>query len=425
MTTTKSDLQQIAWKYFTKKNGYSIRPDVLTFLSEKIESSRLKADQIPKLVEFIADSYAQVIGNSTLVIDKSSLSSVVEKLFKSKVNISNSANADPRNFLHFIDSRSFGNWQLSQSKQILVKSKTTTTDPLDAFRLRFTLLLQRFRALHSKEELFPINSLNGLAEGREVSVFGIISEIKEGEFHIEDLDDSIRIEYDANSLIDPSIGSRCFCLIRGITKEPSLLYVREMRSPGAIDRESHKKFLPHYDIFNVIKRIERQDEISNLEALLDKSCICVINNPWIDKPLSQKKLEKLFVKFNDSAMTVPFMIVFCGELFSQNFSGDSSLKLDEIALLCEKYCNQSLFVFVSSQVNSIFPQCQIQEKLFFPFSDRNLAYKLTENPARIVYCNQEFVIFDDSLPLKLFNESLSPEISFEKSKREVFLFFNL
>jgi hypothetical protein len=116
------------------------------------------------------------------------------------------------------------------------------------------------------------------------------------------------------------------------------------------------------------------------------------------------------------------MIVFCGELFSQSFSGDISLKLDEISSLCAKYCSQSLFVFVSSQTNLVFPQCQFQEKIFSSFTERNLSYKLTENPARIVYCNQEMVFFDDKLPPKLFKESLNPEINFEKSKREVFIF---
>ena len=422
MTITSNELQQVAWKYFTKKNGYSIRPDVLTFLKEKIDSSRLKTDQIPRLVEFIADSYAQVMGNSSQVIDKSSLSTVVEKLFKSKINISNSANADPRSFIHFIDSQAFGSWQTSANKQLLVRTKSFMTDKLEAFRLRFTLLLQRFRALHSKEELFPINSLKGLAEGKEVSVFGIVTELREGELHLEDLDDSIRIEFDANSLIDHSVGKGCFCLVKGIIKEDtklSLLYVKEMKSPGTIDKESHKRFLPFYDIFSAVKRVEKHDEIRNFETLLDRACICVINNPWIDKPLTQQKLEKLFRKFNDT-VTVPFMIVFCGELFSQNFSGNISLKLDEVASLCKNYCSNSIFVFTSSQKNSIFPQCQFQDKLFFPFADRNLSYKLTENPTRLVYCNQEIVIFDDSLPLKLFKESLNPEVSFEKSKREVF-----
>lgn len=410
------DIQQLAWRYFSKKNGYALRPDVISYLLDRIKHSNVPNEKVAKLLEYIADNFAAIVGKSVEIVDRKTLEDVVEKLFKAKITVTAHSSADPRDFCSVVSSATLGNWKYNERSNAFERANT-----IDGPRQHYTLLRKRLGLLMPAMVLHNINSLKGKEIGALVTCFGMVQEFKEGQFYLEDLDDAVKLQISQDCAIDYAICKNFYSLVTGVINEKGELVVQEIRSTPAMNMEDHKKLLPTIDYNLVMKRLEKKHEIEAVESNTRDFHFCFINDAWLDNGVSRKKLQKLFEslsKFHQIAF------VFCGHLFSPSFAGERTLVLKELASLIDKLCPKSLFIFSHNNEVSLFPQAPLPSSSFKDFDDHSIRYYTAQNPTRIVYCTQELVAIDDSLCRQLYRSTLSrlgslEDLSYEKCKREV------
>lgn len=410
------DIQRIAWQCFSKKNGYALRPDVILYLSERILLSNVPVDKVPKLVEYIADNFAAIVGKTVDIVDRKTLDEVVERLFKTKVNVTASASNDPREFCEVVTSGLLGKWKYNEQSNSYEQSET-----VDMFRQHYILLRKKFGTEHPTIALHNINSLKGKDTGSLVACFGMLQEFKEGEYHLEDLDDAVKLEVPSSCLIDYTVCKNFFVLVLGTIDDHGWILAQKIESISSVDPKEHNGLLPSIDYSSVLKRLEKRIEIESVEIQSQDFCICFINDPWLDLDGSKAKLTRLLESFNEEKQ-IAFII--CGHLFSPHFADEPSSLLKEFAALVVRVCPRSLFIFSNNSDIPLFPQAPLPSSVFKTMIDHNLKVLTAQNPAKIVYCTQEIVVFDDSLCRQLYRNSLSrlgntEPLTYEKCKREV------
>lgn len=416
------DIQQLAWRYFSKKNGYALRPDVIAYLLERIQQSHVPADNIAKLMEYIADNFAAIVGKSVEIVDRKTLEEVVEKLFKAKITITSSYNVDPRDFCHVISTSLLGKWRYNERNNTFEKANA-----IDGPRQHYSLIRKRLSILNPTLTLHNLNSLKGKEHGTAVSCLGMIQEFKEGQLYLEDLDEAVKLEITKSCRIDYTVCKNFYVLVNGIIQESGNLLAKEIKAVPSLNIEEHKRLLPDIDYTLVAERLEKKNEIETVEYKSDGFVFCFINDAWLDNSRSKAKFSRLLESLNNVYLVV---FIFCGQLFSPSFSGDRSQIIKDVALMTSKTFPKSLLIISHSSEVTLFPQPALPDSLFKPLIDHNVRYILAQNPSRIAYCTQEIVVFDDSLCRQLYRNSLSrlgsaEELCYDQCKREVFCYFKI
>ncbi|KAJ3041234.1 DNA polymerase epsilon subunit 2 [Rhizophlyctis rosea] len=490
--------KKIIYNVLTKKHGLQLTGDAQKYLLDQLSS--LSRDEVANTLDYIAHGYLQHQGDDKLIVDRDSLEEVVESTFR-KANVNEAfagegsmdvddegqtsvAVGDVSEYFHVIDAFDIPRWRYKPDDKAFVKyasgskiaehglEQTLTlltvrraTDPPQLlapassrwamFSDRYHLIRQRilrndaFRApsFANQNEYFhitPIKSLHGRKPGKYV-LFGMLTQMEEGKYHLEDPDDYIELELNAKNL-ERGVGlftMNCFILVEGMYTEDRTFRVLTLGMPLPEPREkSLSAFGNNVDFFGGPR--ETDDEVcvaflvtvecamaldtpgitkavlSKIELGMTDVSLIIISDVWLDSPKVVMKLRELFEGFSNAVL--PLAFIFMGNFTSTPYIYNSTdhqkyregfNTLADVLSEFPTLLDQCHFIFVPGPHDpwseNVLPRPGIPN--FFTGRLRNKVPKahFASNPCRIKYCTQEIVVFREDLVNKMRrNAVLSP-----------------
>ncbi|XP_064467493.1 DNA polymerase epsilon subunit 2-like [Ornithodoros turicata] len=399
--------------------GFTLRGEASRYLQELLESQ--DEDRQKTLLNGIV-SWVQGQTLNSALIDKQTLIRCIkqlsdtddeqkEKLFEvidafsipSLTYHSERKKFLPREFVGLPKPRLFGN---ADSKALL-------------FQERYKLVHQRtirhplFSGADSlsREGTFtlrPVEHLLGTAGGdKKVVVLGMITQLTEGKYHLEDTSGSVEIDLSKASFTGGLFTENCFVLAEG-QYDDGVFHVQTIGLPPAESGMSTQKYFGSINFFGGTRdRSARLSaELRHAEEMHQDAMLVFISDLWLDQ---HKVFEKLRVLFAGYSMMPPTCFVLCGNFLSRPTGRNDSLVLKEciskLASLIGEFpslTEKSYFVFVPGPADpglpNILPRPGLPRVIMDEFCRQVPQTVAASNPCRIRYGTQEIVVFrEDAL----------------------------
>ncbi|KAK6091811.1 DNA-directed DNA polymerase epsilon, subunit B [Batrachochytrium dendrobatidis] len=258
-------------------------------------------------------------------------------------------------------------------------------------------------------QITPIIHLKGKKPGRYL-LFGMLTSIQDGNYHLEDTDAFIQLEFQKIMQQGPGMITRnCFMLIQGDYTDQGTFKVDVIGHPLPERREdSISAFGNNVDFFGGARFSDEQHVLEKIELDAVDISMVFISDVWLDQTRVLDKLRILLKGFSDAV--VPLVFVFSGNFSSTPYiyNGSESKRykegFDNLADLISEFpliTEQAHFVFVPGPHDpwapNILPRAPIPKSLTEKIRQKVLHTYFTTSPCRIKYCTQEIVIFRDDL----------------------------
>lgn len=295
------------------------------------------------------------------------------------------------------------------------------------FRERYNLLLQRTLRHElfvpsvgipdmdsdgkKKFQLRNTEYLLGCAsKASDIIILGMLSQIKEGKYYLEDLTGAVEIDLSNAKFHEGLFTESCFVLAEGYYVD-SIFHVLAVGLPPHETATTTRAYYGNFNFFggcsnpseeslNRLKKIEKDRKDAKFVILCDI---------WLDQEEVLKKLEKLFSLFDAAP---PTCFILCGKFMSKSFTidqnaglGDSLNNLLNILLSFPKLCSQSAFIFVPSLEDigpaKVLPRPALPDIITEQFCKKLPNVSFSSNPCRIQYCSQNIVIFCENIMHKM------------------------
>uniref|UniRef100_H3B8I2 DNA polymerase epsilon subunit n=1 Tax=Latimeria chalumnae TaxID=7897 RepID=H3B8I2_LATCH len=303
-------------------------------------------------------------------------------------------------------------------------------DKAELFRERYTILQQRTHrhelftppviGVHSSEngnkfQLKTIETLLGsTAKVGEVIVLGMITQLKEGKYFLEDTTGAVQLDlskaisfYIKNQFHSGLYTESCFVLAEG-WYEDGLFHVNAFGFPPTEPSSTTRSYYGNINFFGgpSSTSVKASAKLKQLEEENEDAMFVFVSDLWLDQV---EVLEKLHTMFSVGYMLVALTLYtyFCNKsslIFIFTISECLKVLAD---IICE-YPNihkSSRFVFVPGPEDpgpsTILPRPPLAEHVTEDFSQRVPFSVFSTNPCRIQYCTQEIVIFREDLVNKM------------------------
>ncbi|XP_053597166.1 DNA polymerase epsilon subunit 2 [Microplitis demolitor] len=261
-----------------------------------------------------------------------------------------------------------------------------------------------------KYELVPIEFLlSNCSKPGEVYVMGILSQLTEGQYYLEDSDGSVKLDLKKTIFAPGLIAEGCVVIARGIY-EDGFLHVREMGLPPAeSSAESRVSFGAENTFGGGHKTLLKLSEkLKIYEQSHSMNMIVFLSDVWLD---NSDVLDKLRVIMDGYSEDPPVAFVFCGHFLSSPPSYSSSQKLKEgfrnLSVMIKEYPDIhrfSKFVLVPGPLDlgapKILPRGPLPKTLLADFIKAVPNTILASNPCRIQYCTKEIVVLREDILTK-------------------------
>ncbi|KAL4238277.1 DNA polymerase epsilon subunit 2 [Mactra antiquata] len=300
------------------------------------------------------------------------------------------------------------------------------------FRERYTILEQRTLrhdlftppALGSapsdskKFQLKPIEYLLGTtAKLGEVIVLGMLTQLKEGKWYLEDptgvvqIDLSKAVSFIKSCPLSPCLFTEnCFVLAEG-WYEDELFHVNAFGFPPPEPARTTRSVFGNLNFFGgqSATSVKSSSKLQQIEQDNSDAMFIVLSDVWLDQI---KVIEKLRILFSGYSGFPPTCFVFCGNFLSAPL-GSSHCKVlrdcfSKLAdLLCEfpDLIKSSKFLFVPGPLDpgpsTILPRPAIPKSVTDDIRSRVPSAIFASNPCRIQYCTQEIVVFREDIVTKM------------------------
>ncbi|NXA49429.1 DPOE2 polymerase, partial [Nothocercus julius] len=310
----------------------------------------------------------------------------------------------------------------------------TARDKAELFRERYAILQQRTHrhelftpsavVVHpddsrSKFQLKTVETLLGnTAKVGEVIVLGMITQLKEGKFFLEDptgvvqLDLSKAISF-IRDLKRKEIGlytESCFVLAEG-WYEDEVFHVNAFGFPPTEPSATTRAYYGNTNFFGgpSSASVKASAKLKQLEEENEDAMFVFVSDVWLDQA---EVLEKLHIMFSGYSSAPPTCFFFCGNFSSAPYGKNQIQALkDSLKALADIICEYpsihkgSRFVFVPGPEDpgpgSILPRPPLAENITQEFRQLVPFSFFTTNPCRIQYCTQEIIIFREDLVNKM------------------------
>ncbi|XP_055497097.1 DNA polymerase epsilon subunit 2 [Leucoraja erinacea] len=263
----------------------------------------------------------------------------------------------------------------------------------------------------NKFQLKTIESLLGnVSKVGEVIVLGMITQLKEGKFFLEDPTGTVQLELSKAQFHSGLYTESCFVLAEG-WYEDGVFHVNGFGFPPTEPSSVTRAYYGNINFFGGPSptSVKSSAKLKQLEEENEDAMFIFISDVWLDQV---EVLEKLHMMFSGYSSMPPTCFVLCGNFSSAPY-GKSQIKtltesLKALAdIICE-YPNihkNSRFVFVPGPEDpgpsSILPRPPLADYITEEFSKRVPHSVFTTNPCRIQYCTQEIIIFREDLVNKM------------------------
>ncbi|KAF9671236.1 hypothetical protein SADUNF_Sadunf12G0026400 [Salix dunnii] len=449
-----STVRKLIQKKF-KIRGYTLKVDALDqilsftnrFLGAEDEALDLLLDHL--------QSQSQKLGVKSSILDKEPVSRVIAALLAAddaveEDFISNGAVSSSTSAIRVIDAFLIPKFRYDPIKKQFYEHTGGLHIHGDAsakaalYKDRFLLLYQRVLrdshfskpAFHTEMshygscEIAPIQSLVGQMGRRWV--MGVISQLEDGHFYLEDLTASVEIDLSKAISFGLPYFFHNFCMVRNllivimfclrVTFHSTVVKVITCGFPPLEDRDKSLKSLAQHDFFGCGTLTKEETlRLPELEKRSLNDMFVILSEIWLDSEEKvMGKLETVLDGF-ESQEVVPSLFVFMGNFCSHpcnlSFHSFSSLrsqfgKLGQMIGAHQRLKEHSRFMFIpgpeDAGPSTVLPRCPLPKYLTEELQKHIPNAIFASNPCRIKFYTQEIVFFRHDLLYRMRRSCLMP-----------------
>jgi len=276
-------------------------------------------------------------------------------------------------------------------------------------------------------------------------LFGMISQLQENVYYLEDLDSYIRLDLSAAEPTFGLVTENSFVLVEGDYEDNQSLHRKDDKDPEREKRERDLKGLEDYERVFKVKQIafppcesisttnslfahvdflgipkfpEDHESLKLIERESKDIMFVILSDVWLDRPEVVLKLEELFEGYKD---IVPTCFILFGNFLSDNsaFEPGSSLKLKvcfdnltDLILHYPKIAKGSKFLLIPGPNDpgggKVWPRGPLPLCLTEKFRHKIPGVENCSNPCRMKYCTQTILLYRDDVILSLQRNAILP-----------------
>lgn len=267
-------------------------------------------------------------------------------------------------------------------------------------------------------QLTPLSALLGAAgdshdrstANDSIVVMGMLSQLQEGKFYLEDLDGKLRVDLSQTEFTMGLFTEQTVVISEGVYKD-QLFHATSIGFPPP---ELRTKTLRAHSALNFFGgeavSVERREMVEEFEVQNEEAMFIVISDVWLDKPAVLAKLRKLFEGFEGMGKNVVFVLM--GNFLSEPHGAaahkvltDSLNDLTNLISDFDDLRNNATFLMVPGPRDvggsSILPRRSLPGYCTERMRARIPHANFTSNPARVRYCTQELVFFREDIVNKM------------------------
>ncbi|XP_022998323.1 DNA polymerase epsilon subunit B [Cucurbita maxima] len=427
----------------SKIRGYSIKLDALAeIVSFASRFDGCEDDAIDLVLDHLHDESLQ-----SSIIDKDAVHRVVSILLAADEageecpDTSTSTSA-----LCIIDAFDISKYRYDPIKKIFYMHTGSLPIHGDAsakaalYRDRFLLLSQRLsRDQHFSKpafdsgmshfgscEISPIQSLVGQT-GRKW-VMGVISQMEDGHFYLEDLTASVEINLSSAKITTGLFTENTVVVAEGEMLVEGIFKVITCGFPPLEDRDKSLKLLAGQDFFGGGSLTKEETlRLADLEKRAINDMFVILSDIWLDSEEAMGKLETILDGF-ENVEIVPSLFVlmgnFCSRPCNLAFNSYSSLrlqfgKLGKMIASRPRLKEHSKFLFIpgpdDAGPSTVLPRCALPKYLTEELQMHVPNAIFSSNPCRVRFYTQEIVFFRQDLLYRMRRSCLIPPSTEETS----------
>lgn len=265
-----------------------------------------------------------------------------------------------------------------------------------------------------KFQLRKIETLLASTTVKEVVVLGMLAQLKENKFYIEDPTGAVPIDLSAVQFHNGFFCEGCFVLIEGSYTD-GILKASGMGFPPIEEASSSRAYFGSLNTWGGRSKtiLKNSNRLLEIERANTDATIVFLADCWLDDPAVMQKLQTLLVGYNDMP---PIAIILMGP-FVRNLTNSMQLKqrlqhLGEIiANNCPTLKKETDLVLVPALDDPaapvILPRTGLPEHLCTGLKRLVPRTILASNPCRLQYCTQQIVVCRADLVTKLCRNTIN------------------
>ncbi|XP_041615144.1 DNA polymerase epsilon subunit 2 isoform X2 [Vulpes lagopus] len=251
--------------------------------------------------------------------------------------------------------------------------------------------------------------LGSTAKIGDVIVLGMITQLKEGKFFLEDPTGTVQLDLSKAQFHSGLYTESCFVLAEGWF-EDRVFHVNAFGFPPTEPSSTTRAYYGNVNFFGGPSNtsVKTSAKLKQLEEENKDAMFVFISDVWLDQG---EVLRKLHTMFSGYSPAPPTCFIMCGNFSSAPY-GKSQIQAlkDSLKTLADIICeypniHQSRFVFIPGPEDpgfgSILPRPPLAESITNEFRQRVPFSVFTTNPCRIQYCTQEIIVFREDLVNKM------------------------
>ncbi|KAL2099287.1 hypothetical protein ACEWY4_005767 [Coilia grayii] len=409
-----------------KMRGLMLRPEASKYLLEVLES--VSEADLNDVIERILDA-----------VEKQPLSSSMIELSVVEIAVqdcSQSCDETIDNVFNIIGAFDVPRFIYSSERKKFVPLSMIThpspglcglaKDKAELFRERYTILQQRTHRhelftppvigsapdeSRNKFQLKTVEALLGsTSKLGEVIVLGMITQLKEGKYYLEDPSGTVQLNISKAQFHSGLYTESCFVLAEG-WYEDSVFHVNAFGFPPTEPSATTRAYYGNINFFGgpSTTSVKASAKLKQLEEENEDAMFVIVSDLWLD---NVEVLEKIHTMFTGYSAMPPTCFIFCGNFSSAPYGKNQIKSLKEsLKALADVICeypsihNNSRFVFVPGPEDpgpsAILPRPPLAEHITEEFRQRVPFSVFTTNPCRIQYCSQEIVVMREDLVNKM------------------------
>ncbi|XP_057978119.1 DNA polymerase epsilon subunit B isoform X2 [Malania oleifera] len=425
-----------------KIRGYTLKVEAL----DEILSFLSRFEDENEAIDILLDELEnEPLKSSTL--DKESVHRVVSLLLKAEAAVEESpCSISSRSALRIIDAFLVPKFCYDPIKKLFHEHTGRLPIHGDAsakaalYRDRYLLLLQRLSRHHhfSKPafdtgvsrfgscEISPIQSLIGQT-GRKW-VMGVISQLEDGHFYLEDLTASVEINLSNAKITTGYFSENTIVVAEGEMLLEGIFQVKTCGFPPLEERDESLKLLAGFDFFGGgMLTKEETLRLASLEMNAVNDMFVILSDIWLDDEETMGKLETVLDGY-ENVEVVPSLFVFMGNFCSRpcnlSFHSFSNLrlqfgKLGQMIGARQRLKEHSQFLFIPGPddpgPSAVLPRCALPKCFTEELQKHIPNATFSSNPCRIKFYTQEIVLFRQDLLYRMRRSCLMPPSTEETS----------
>uniref|UniRef100_A0A8C1TST2 DNA polymerase epsilon subunit n=1 Tax=Cyprinus carpio TaxID=7962 RepID=A0A8C1TST2_CYPCA len=404
-----------------KMRGLILRPESSRFLLRVLES--VSEADLEEVLERILDAVEkQPLGSSMveLSVVEAAVQDCSQACDETIDNVFNIIGAfDVPRFIFSTERKKFV--PISMTNHPVPKLCGQSRDKAEFFRERYTILQQRTHRHElftppvigsapdegrNKFQLKTVEALLGsTAKVGEVIVLGMITQLKEGKFYLEDPSGAVQLN------ISKAISFLFTAVFTQRWYEDSVFHINAFGFPPTEPSSFTRAYYGNINFFGgpSSTAVKASAKLKQLEEENEDAMFVIVSDVWLDRV---EVLEKIQTMFSGYSAMPPTCFIFCGNFSSAPYGRHQLRTLKEsfkalADLICEypSIHNSSHFVFVPGPEDPgpgmVLPRPPLAEHITEEFRQRVPFSVFTTNPCRVQYCSQEMVVIREDLVNKM------------------------